>query len=1373
MSVNRLYKLSPSYEHVAQMRKAKLTSSSDIVRHYTERSFTKQFNDTIGTVNAKTMYNKAVEVDKKATAIAFNYKMSNDIPIFAMSTLQKEGPDLQETFGDNQLCQCNHCQSLYSPAAYFVDLLNFINRKNESAYIELLGDENDDEKNGRRPDLQHILLTCKNTHTPLPYIDLVNEILEEHIAPSGVKSYQTTLDADQLAAFPEHTNDQAYDALKDPINTPIEAFLNLPYEETNAYLKALGIDRHHLMALFYGKKGEVNKDITIAAEVLGLTPEDLEVLYGNIKGSEESVTLVKDLLKHTGLNYRDMLQLLGCRFINPVDDQGNQAISIEAPKNENDTEVTIETCNVDILELSIPIALNDKVFRFIKLWKTIGWSMYDLDRVLRALDFSAFPNSTDANKVEAINTNLILPLSHVVKLKSELGLAIPELLSLWYSIDDVNYLDHHKDSQSEIPSLFKLLFQNKENSIEITDTEFENEPSINENFRSKIIALLNLSQEDSLLVTGLLSKENVSSIYREVLLSRVFSRRVIEIQKLKELSAINSLAKPVDYLRFIETIKLIDAFNISILELFAVLKESDSSEIPDVYENLIDPNKELKLYNILRNEITNLKDIGADDSILKDTILLQLSEHFSIDLNYIKATLENSDLILNDSINEFIDKFLSGTEFSKTTSELLLNNNDVHKSYVSFSIIWHRVQLIIQQTKISFDEYRYFESKTELGFDKLWEVPKINDNAYESYIKLLKLVSFRNTLKNKSEDWYLIFNNKIENLDVTKGKFNALLAKQAKVELSELEDLLGTTDKGLLGYTFDMYHFSGELLCDILQCVYESGKYETSVKTLHSLTIDTLTSNETIIAKNLLKSKYDVTAWLGVIKPISNAIRERKRDALLAYILFAVDEEQFRNDNKIKNINDLFAHFLIDLETSSCMLSSRIKQAISSVQLFVDRCLMGIENNVVVDADFANQWNTWRKQYRVWEANRKIFLYPENWIQPELRDDKSPFFEELESKLMQNDMTEDLAEDALKEYLEKLDQVSNLEIMGLFPEKRSIDGQTKTDEYIHVIGRTKSSPHIYFYRKQLPTKNWTAWERIDLDIEGDHILPVVWNGRLVLFWGIFEEKEKRSENKEMMNLDTNSGDISSKNPPQKYLELKLNVSEFKNNSWGRKKSFTQKLILNLNNLGTRQFSKNQVSLVSKANEDSCLIKILVPFRSDNFEDNLDKMELLDYTLETLLLKYCNGKIEIVNTNDINEYSLFVKSSNLKRDYSKFIKGRENQFDLFKYGIVSPLLNGDAEKLTLLNKTSSTFEVTIPRNNIENIPLKYFFFQDSKTSLLAYKTKRYMNRVLFPFNPDLVIRSRVLVNNNTTPTTPITPNVRPSFANLSFRYPRCK
>ena len=35
----------------------------------------------------------------------------------------------------------------------------------------------------------------------------------------------------------------------------------------------------------------------------------------------------------------------------------------------------------------------------------------------------------------------------------------------------------------------------------------------------------------------------------------------------------------------------------------------------------------------------------------------------------------------------------------------------------------------------------------------------------------------------------------------------------------------------------------------------------------------------------------------------------------------------------------------------------------------------------------AVEWK-WLKRYRAWRASRKQFLYPENYLEPELRDDK-------------------------------------------------------------------------------------------------------------------------------------------------------------------------------------------------------------------------------------------------------------------------------------------------------------------------------------------------------------------------------------------------
>ena len=36
----------------------------------------------------------------------------------------------------------------------------------------------------------------------------------------------------------------------------------------------------------------------------------------------------------------------------------------------------------------------------------------------------------------------------------------------------------------------------------------------------------------------------------------------------------------------------------------------------------------------------------------------------------------------------------------------------------------------------------------------------------------------------------------------------------------------------------------------------------------------------------------------------------------------------------------------------------------------------------------SERW-AWLKRYRVWEAVRKVFLYAENWLQPERPDEQS------------------------------------------------------------------------------------------------------------------------------------------------------------------------------------------------------------------------------------------------------------------------------------------------------------------------------------------------------------------------------------------------
>ncbi|MBK9452017.1 MAG: hypothetical protein IPN95_21875 [Bacteroidetes bacterium] len=243
--------------------------------------------------------------------------------------------------------------------------------------------------------------------------------------------------------------------------------------------------------------------------------------------------------------------------------------------------------------------------------------------------------------------------------------------------------------------------------------------------------------------------------------------------------------------------------------------------------------------------------------------------------------------------------------------------------------------------------------------------------------------------------------------------------------------------------------------------------------------------------KGVMRAYLDDTAWLETMQSISDALRNRSRDAMVAYILHHAAPSP-----EIQNADQLYEYFLIDVQMDACMQTSRIRMALSSVQLFVMRCMMNLEPNVSPDSIRAKQWE-WMKRYRVWEANRKIFLYPENWLEPELRDNKSPFFRELEGELLKSDITDELAEDAYLHYLKKLDDVSYLEVVGTYLQEDEMGDQNL--DVLHVVGRTNGNTRQYYYRRYDAT-GWTAWEKISLQIEGDIVMPIMWKRKLYLFW---------------------------------------------------------------------------------------------------------------------------------------------------------------------------------------------------------------------------------------------------------------------------------
>jgi hypothetical protein len=224
--------------------------------------------------------------------------------------------------------------------------------------------------------------------------------------------------------------------------------------------------------------------------------------------------------------------------------------------------------------------------------------------------------------------------------------------------------------------------------------------------------------------------------------------------------------------------------------------------------------------------------------------------------------------------------------------------------------------------------------------------------------------------------------------------------------------------------------------------------------------------------KTVTRSRYSLSDWEKAIKPTFDALRQNQSDALSGYLTV----QPMLVHQGIIDVDSLFEFFLIDPSMCPCMETSRLKQATSSVQLFIQRCLLGLEDQGVgfgrgVDLDMLDRhrWE-WMQRYRLWEANRKVFLFPENWIHPSLRDDKTPQYKAFESELLQGVLTKQTAVDALKNYLFSLEGISNLQVFSVYPQQKvpkpTSPGQEALDELavVHFFARTPASPYKYFYR---------------------------------------------------------------------------------------------------------------------------------------------------------------------------------------------------------------------------------------------------------------------------------------------------------------------
>ncbi|MCS7477877.1 hemopexin repeat-containing protein [Umezawaea endophytica] len=293
--------------------------------------------------------------------------------------------------------------------------------------------------------------------------------------------------------------------------------------------------------------------------------------------------------------------------------------------------------------------------------------------------------------------------------------------------------------------------------------------------------------------------------------------------------------------------------------------------------------------------------------------------------------------------------------------------------------------------------------------------------------------------------------------------------------------------------------------------------------------------------RGLLERKAGAQEWAKLEGLLHDEVNVLKRDALVAAV--APGDGGSR---------DLFRRHYIDVAMGPQGTTSRVREAIAATQLYLHRYLLDLEEVALparVDADEVRArirtWWAWMKNYRLWEANRKVFVYPENYLRPELRAHKTPAFAALEEDLLQKEITAESVLAAYKRYLDEYTEVSRLTIAGGYVYTE--DGADEDTRELVLFGRTRTEPRRYYYRSAefrdaggLST-TWEPWQRVDVAIEAEQVSPVHAFGRVFVFWPTVEVVAPKSAASTTVTTKQVDGGQAVSSPPPKY-QVKISYS---------------------------------------------------------------------------------------------------------------------------------------------------------------------------------------------------------------------------------------
>lgn len=584
-----------------------------------------------------------------------------------------------------------------------------------------------------------------------------------------------------------------------------------------------------------------------------------------------------------------------------------------------------------------------------------------------------------------------------------------------------------------------------------------------------------------------------------------------------------------------------DISNISPKDLIIILTFLEIEDNNDL--NVEDKEKIYKinmLSKMYRQSVQNIIDfikLQLDkDALFKEDNFYSLAgilawlQEIVVDLSTVLCILDkNKSVISNTSFNNFWNacKHIQ-EEYKEDSKNPQLNESIKHELIKLFRVSEKRLQYTI---KIS---------NKDLPYDKIPSKFQQLVNLLFQYLSLFKLFNISDAelqiLSDHPEflgcELNLEFMQKLwlykkMSLEFKDSK-NLLLAylvddqKQDKdlLEVSAWSEDVFYKIKTLYSLDLESLKDSTTSLFYIVQINYVMNLLNDTPVTLKGLKY-VKESNLEDFAKDLISTLQDISSSLSSALPTDQdkaeqtlgVVAEKTRDQYLLALQkdsndpnsgYKVDD----NDN-IDNSYDLYGYLLIDPAISSAVKTARISEAIEAFQLYIYRCQNGLEDYYMSSEGLA-EWS-WMKNYRVWEDNRRIFLYPENYIQPETRKDKTKEFEQLQTALQKSHVTEADIDNSFKQYVDSFSEIVNLTVTGIADKPDTLESNRTQ---VFVTGRTNSKPYQYYGRYGTyntknddpdddwkPCYDWKPWVKIDLTINSPILYPVYDDiGRLFIFW---------------------------------------------------------------------------------------------------------------------------------------------------------------------------------------------------------------------------------------------------------------------------------